>query len=319
MSDSRDVLININGLVIKTNSIYKITNKLDNNAPSGFRKEGTTKLPSAGIGNTVGCRFKIVNDNTKEGIYDTGFYEESPCYALLTDDEVKSKVKTLQEKIVQPYERRRGKKGLLDHSNSEFWDSFGVDLFDGRFLVTSNPDDLLDLYIAMLSYDLTPKEVEGDPKFRNSQYCIEDKEKVQNIKTERANLMVEAISNFGRLLSEDRNTLLNILRYIRIIGIADEIDNSTLNALFFEWLNKDTENPKRFKKTYDLTQNDKTADEVNLFAIISRLAVKNLLDKNGGEYTYKGKVLGADLKTAAKNINSKTELEEIKIELIEMD
>ncbi|MDC7248895.1 MAG: hypothetical protein PQJ49_03140, partial [Sphaerochaetaceae bacterium] len=207
------------------------------------------------------------------------------------------------------------------HNNDEFWSQFGINLFDGRYFVTNNVDDLLELYIAMMGFELTPKGEggEGNPKFSDSDYCIEDKEKVQNIKDERANKMVTAITNFGSLLATDKTTLLNILRYVKLIGVEDNIDNATLNSLFFEWLNKSAENPKVFEKTYNLTKSEDTYDIVNLYAIVSRLANKNVITRISGEYTYKGKTLGADLKTVANNLNSKSELEEIKIELLESE
>lgn len=316
----KETLIDVNGLVIKTDSIYKVTNKLDNNAPSGFVKEGTTKLPSSGIGNTVPCPFKVTNKAKGTGIFDTGLYEGSPCYATLDNETVRKQVEKLREAIVKPYEKKYG-KGILDHQNEEFWSEFGINLFDGRYFVTNNVDDLLELYIAMLGYELTPKgeKHEGNPKYSQSDYCIEDKEKVQNIKDERANKMVSAITNFGALLKSDRNTLLNVLRYVGLIGVEGKIDDATLNSLFFEWLNKSNENPKSFDKAYELTKREETFDIVNLYAIASRLAIKNVITRVGGEYTYKGKTLGADLKTVSMNLNNKKDLEEIKIELLETE
>lgn len=318
MSNKKETLIDVNGLVIKTNSVYKITNKPDSNAPSGFVKEGTTKLPSAGIANTVPCRFKVTNKSTGEGLYDTGLYRESPCYASMNEEKVDEIVKNLQEKIVIPYERKYG-KGKLDHSNTEFWDAFGVNLFDGRFFVTSNIDDLLDLYIAMNGFDLTPKDRLGDPRFSSSDYCVEDKEKVQGIKAERANNMMTAITNFGSLLSTNRNKALNILRYNKVIGVGSDIDDGTLNSLVFEWLNKDTQNPNRFLKTYELTKKKKTEDVVDMYAILSKLFNKGVVKRNGGMFNFEGNDLGADLKTAAYNVATKGDLADVKIALIEYD
>ena len=86
------VIINVNGLDIKEDSIYTITGKLDKNAPSGFVKEGTTKLPSLGIMNTVVCNFVITNKATNQGVYDTGLYVESPCYAKMPKADVEERV-----------------------------------------------------------------------------------------------------------------------------------------------------------------------------------------------------------------------------------
>ena len=312
----KETLIEINGLVIKTNSIYKVIHKPDSNAPDGFIKEGATKLPSVGIGNTISCRFITLNKAKGTGIYDTGFYDESPCYSTKDSNAVRRQIETLKEHIVVPYEKKYG-KGVLSHQNLEFWDSFGVDLYEGRYFVTSNIDDLIALYIAMTSYQLTPKGKEGDPKYSNAQYCVEDKEKVQTIKSERANLLVESISNFGAL-KENRNTLLNTLRYLDLIGVSDKIDDSSLNSLFYEWLNKNEENPKKFDKVYTMLNDEKTSEVINLYSIVSKLATKNVIKRISGNYYYNDELLGADLKTAAFNLNSKKELEETKIRLIEL-
>lgn len=318
MSTKKDKLIEVNGLVIKTNSIYKITNKLDTTAPDGFQREGTTKLPSSGIGNTVPCRYVITNKSKGTGVFDTGLYAASPMYSTLPKDEVEATVRKLREAILEPYENKY-EDGILSHKNEEFWTEFGVNLFEGRYFITSNPEDLLELYIAMVGFELTPKEQMGNPKFRDSDYCIEDKEKVKNIQSERAIAMIDSITNFGTLLKTDRTKLLNILRYVRLLGIGDEIDDDTLNGLFFEWLNKSSENPKIFKTTYTMAKDKKTQDIVNIYAIVSRLAAKNVITRVHGMYVYKGKELGLDLKTVAKNVNAKKELQEIKIEFIEAD
>lgn len=313
----KEELIRVNGLVIKTNSVYKIIHKPDSNAPDGFIKEGATKLPSVGIGNTIPCKFVITNKNTGAGIYDTGLYEESPCYAGRNKDEVKALVRLLKEHIVEPYERKNG-RAILDHKNLEFWDNFGVDLWEGRHFSTEKIDDLLDLYIAMHTYELTPKGQEGNPKYSESQYCVEDKEKVQSIKSERANLVVSCIGNFT-VLSKNKKVLLNALRYLDLIGISDKIDESSLNSLFYEWLNKSEENPKKFETVYNMIQNEKTSDVVNLYAILSKLVTKNVIRRIAGDYYYEDKLLGSDLKTSAKNLNKKKDLEEIKIKLIELE
>jgi len=314
---TKETLLEINGLTIKTESIYKVINKPDSNAPSGFIKEGTTKLPSVGVGNTVPCRFNVQNKSKGTGVYDTGLYEESPCYSTKDRAEVKMIVDKLRKHIIEPYERKYG-RGILDHNNIEFWDSFGVDLFDGRFFVTSNVDDLLGLYIAMLGFELTPKEKLGDPKFRESEYSIEDKEKVQSIRDERANNLMDTYTNFGILLKNDDKTLFNILKYVQLVGVTDKIDPKTLKSLFFEWLNKSEENVKRFDAAFKLSQDSEKSEILDLYVIAYKLSKKGVLKLQNGQYNYEGKALGADLKTVAQNLIRK-DFEELKIKLIEIE
>lgn len=318
MSDLKEIIVDVNGLSIKQGSIYKITNKLDNNAPSGFVKEGTTKLPSVGIGNTVPCRYVITNKVKNTGIFDTGLYEDSPCYSTMNLDEVKARVGKLKKAIVEPYERKHG-RGILDHKNEEFWNNFGINLFAGRYFVTEKVDDLLELFIATLGYELTPKKLIGSPKFKQSQYCIEDKEEVRTIKDERADNIMTAITNFGILLNTNITLLINILKYVQLVGVTDKIDSVTLKSAFYEWLNKSENNIRKFQVAYDLTQNESTSEVVSLYVLVNKLAKTGVLKKVNGEYNYNGQALGADLKTVANNLNNKKGLEEIKIEILERD
>lgn len=302
-------LLNVNGLEIRLNSIYKVTNKPDSNAPSGFIKEGTTKLPSVGIGNTVPCRY--TND-----VYDTGLYEGSPCYANMSNKDISALVKELKKYIVTPYEKKFG-KGKLDNSNTEFWDSYGVNLESGKFFDTNKVEDLLGLYISMRGFELTPKKALGNPKFTQSQFCIEDKEEVKSVASERANTIMGAIGDFQSLLKSNKSKLVNIFRYLGVFSYAETVDADTLKAIGYTWFNEDVSNPSRFTKVYNLTQDDETENIVDLFVIVSKLYHNGVIRKEAGSYHFKGESLGADLKTVTKNLNSNKELQELKIDLIE--
>ncbi|MCA9748206.1 MAG: hypothetical protein KC414_03820 [Romboutsia sp.] len=318
MKDLKGEIVNVNGLKIKDGSIYKITNKVDNNAPSGFVKEGTTKLPSLGIGNTVPCRFVVTNKAKNTGVFDTGLYEESPCYSTMKTEEVREIVAKLKKNIVEPYEKKYG-KGILDHKNEEFWGDFGINLFAGRFFVTDKVDDLLELYIATLGYELTPKQLVGNPQFKESQYCIEDKEEVKSIKDERAENMMSAIANFGILLGTNIKKLESILKYVKFVGVNTKVDLTTLKSAFYEWLNKSENNVKTFQAAYELVENPDTSEIIDIYILVNNLAKKGVLKIANGEYNYNGVKLGADLKTVAQNLSTKKGLEEIKIELLEKE
>ncbi len=318
MSKTDNVIVDVNGLQIKKGAIYKITNKPDSSAPSGFVKEGTTKLPSVGIGNSVPCRYVITNKSRGTGVFDTGLYMQSPCYSDKKESEVREIVEKLNKQVVEPYERKYG-KGILDHNNEEFWNSFNIDLFEGRFFVTDRVDDLLELYIATLSFELTPKDKLGNPKFKESQYCIEDKEKVKSIKDERAERIMSAIANFGIMLANKPKKLDTILKYVKFLGTDTKVDISTMKAAFFEWLNKSEDNVKLFQSAYELSENPKTSDVLDIYLAISNLYKKGKIELKDSQFSYKGKKLGADLKTAANNLNTKKALEDLKIEILELD
>ena len=314
--DSKTI-VEVNGLAIKADSTYKITPKPDPDAPSGFVREGTTKLPSMGIGNSVPCRYITTNKATGQGMYDTGLYEQSPCYATMDIEEVRLLVSRLQEAIVEPYEKSHG-KGILDQSNSEFWDNYVVDLFAGRFFSTNNVDDLLGLYIAMRGFELTPREKLGDSKYNDSQFCIEDKALVKNIKDRRAEAVMKAITHFGHLMMTDRSTLINLLKYVQLLGITNDVDDTTLNTVFYEWIQKSENHVTKFLNGLELLE-ENDGEVINLYAHLTILARKKMLEKDGPLYIFDGKELGADLKTAAKNLATKKTLQKTKIAILELD
>ncbi|PZU17884.1 MAG: hypothetical protein DI622_10245 [Chryseobacterium sp.] len=168
MSDK--VIIEVNGLKIKENSLYKVVDKPDLNAVDGLREHGSTKVPLEFMGNSVQCRYDVANR-----VFDTGFYTQSPCYSNMDRELREQRVRTLREKLVDPYELVHG-IGKLDNKNEEFWLEYEYTVFEGKIFNTEDVNDLLALYIAMLGFELTPKELNGDPRFRNAQFCIEDKE-----------------------------------------------------------------------------------------------------------------------------------------------
>lgn len=311
-------IVDVNGLLIKTESVYKVTGKKDTSAPSGFQTLGVTKLPSDGISHNFECRYVITDPATGTGVYDTGLYEESPCYANASKTEVKERIKKLKEFIVDPYERRYG-KGTLSHSNTEFWSTTGVrSIAEGDLLSTEDIDQLLTLYIAMQSYELTPRDKVGNPKYNQSQYCIEDREQVRSIKDERNEAAMNAINDFMGLLKENKGLLINMLKYAKINGITEETNDKTLQSVFYEWINKSTDNVEEFSRLVEVANNPKKKDVFAIYALLQRAVAKKVVTYAGGVINYKGTVLGGDMKTAAHNLNSNDDFNSIKIELLDI-
>lgn len=316
---TQEIIAEVNGLTIKTNSIYKVRGKLDKSAPTGFQEEGVTKLPSEGISHSFECRYVITNSTSNTGVYDTGFYEESPCYAHMDIKEVQEVVKSLKKHIVDPYERIYG-KGILSHKNEEFWSTDGRQtVSDGEMLSTSNPAQLLKLYISMRGFILTPKDKIGSPMFVNSQYVIEDKEDVRSKKEEKADLVMEVIAEFAALLKTNKSLLVGVLDYVNLAGITEDTSDSTIKSAFYEWINQSETNMQAFQDTVELAKNKKTKDIVLLYGKLKRAITKKVVDYTGGVISYQGRQLGGDLKTAAKNLNIKKDLQDVKLQIIEVE
>lgn len=313
---NNDKIINVNGLDIRPGSIYKVINKPDKSAPDGFQREGSTKLPSLGIGNNAGCNY-IENEITGVGVYDTGLYSDSPCYSTTPKEEVEAKVALLQELIVVPYERFMGEKGLLDHSNKDFWDSYTYRLEIDRPFRSDNPSDLLDLFQSVLAYKLTPKSESKNPKFGRSQYLVEDISKAKTHTEETNNNFITAIGNFTKLYSTNRFLAIKLLEYVGISGITESVEDSSLNSMLFSWLTTDEANANKINNAYAIASNSKKSNQIVLFSKLKELARKGTVSNATGEYFYGDIYLGSDLKQASENLNSKADLKEAKAEIME--
>lgn len=309
-------VIKVNGLEIRPGSIYKVVNKPDKSAPDGFQREGSTKLPSLGIGTNAGCKY-VENEITGVGVYDTGLYVDSPCYSNTPKDEVEAKVALLQELIVIPYERSVGTKGILDHSNKDFWDSYTYRLEIDRPFKSDNASDLLDLFQAVLSRNLTPKAEAKNPKFGKSQYLVEDISKAKTHTEETNNNFVTAIANFSKLYASNQYLAIKMLEYVGFTGVTEKVEESSLNSMLFSWLMTDESNATKLNNTYNIASNPKKSNQIVLFSKLKELARKGIVSNVTGEYYFGDTYLGSDLKSASENLNSKADLKSIKAEIME--
>ena len=156
-------IIQLKGLTIKKNTLYKVTGRPDLDAPKVLLELGISKYPDEGAINSVGMRFIEDSSGLGTGVYDTGFYTSSPCYIGIPADDVKKMVTSLRKNIVEPFELLRGSRDytLTDHQNLEFWDKYTVNIWDGLVLDTSQPEQLFNLYMIVHSNHVEPSIVTG--------------------------------------------------------------------------------------------------------------------------------------------------------------
>jgi hypothetical protein len=317
MSDNRVLITEVNEFPIYSNSLYKVIHKADKNAPSGFIAEGATKLPSVGIGNSVSCHYISRGGNGSHGVWDTGFYEKSPCYSTTDEASAKKVLTKLSKYIVEPYETFRSQEKLLNQ-NSDFWDSYLIDLYEGRVFNTSRPEELLALYIAVLGNHLTPKGLEGSPKFSNADYCIVDLEQAKSVREERSTKVMTTGFEFMSMLKSDPTELQVVLTYLGIGTGKGALDKDIIVPLFHEWLNADIDRADEFQRILKMLESDDSKETVYLFSKLREAVRTKKVQKTAeGHYVLNGEFLGGDLKSAARNLATNKELEESKIELLE--
>jgi len=315
-----ELIIEIDGFKIKTNSLYKIKNKPDADAPSGLKKEGTTKIPSEEVEDIVpGSKFIQTNPkgDPSEGIWDTGLYEESFCYHTWDKDRAVSQVESLKKYIIEPYGNKYGGKDKLEHIDDNYWGNKSVSLKAKKVFNTAKIDDLLDLYLVIKNGSLTPVGQEGNPAYNNSNYVVVDNDQNTEYQKEMVNSEMDAMVSFAMLLTKSKEELVNVLFY-RELTVNDKLPDSTLKFTFKEWLNKDIQNAVNFNKFIEsYNSDDKIKEKVTLYRILKNLHKKESRVKkhSGGKFLYKDTEIGEDLKQAAENIINNKELEEIKDEL----
>lgn len=302
-----EVIVEVNGLTIRKDSLYKIEPKVDYDAPDGFINAGTKKLPSEGVLNYTGCPFSKDRD-----LYDTGFYEESSCYNNLEPTAVKSVVASVKKHIVTPYERIKGTK-ILAAQNFEFWDNYTVTLEEGRIFNTSKIEELLELYIAMRGYSLTPQDKLGDPKFRNADFVVKDAS--QSISFTKQKVMDEfkATATFSAMLyGKDRPLLVSLMKSLSVITINIEPDDSELSLAFKTWLDKDAQNIGIFNRKVESVGTEKGKTEVMLRVAVLKAVRNGVIRKaENGEYTYEGTPIGIDTTSIVNNLMNDSDLSPI--------
>lgn len=312
-------IFEIDGFKVYDNSTYVIRDKEDYNAPSGFIKRGVTKLPSDGVGVTYQCGY--VRKTPTSGVWDTGFWEYSPCYSNKNSEEVKLLVDNLKKSLVEPYERFSGKSGELVQTNDEFWTRKSFEVYTGKVYSTRDPEDRLALYFALKERRVTPKDKKGDATYKQSAYVILDINKDVKRKDEKSANLFKAIGSFEGLLQTDKNRLTGVLNYLNLV-VASDIEDDSFRGIFKEWLEqKNGMNVELFLSLFNETKTEKGKAKVEIYIKLKQSLLKgNVVTKNPNGVLYYNEVeIGPDLKSAASNISKQKEFQTIKKELLFLD
>lgn len=316
MSDKKELLFEVAGVQIFKGDIYICKHKEDLSAPSGLVEKGTTKLPSDGADNSFPCSYHAFSET--EGVWDTGFHEFSPCYAQESEEVVKRKIAFLQKNLVEPYERARGKQGLLNHTNDDFWERKMFKISADKVFNTRSPEDLLALYFGLMTRELTPKGQEGDSRYGDSAYVLMDKTKSMKKKDERSDKLFEAIGVFEVLLKTDKKRLFDILSYLKIT-VSEDIATGALRSMIKEHFDQVTsKNVDVFMMVVEESETDEGRDKIALFIKLNEALKRgNTVTTNPNGVLYYGDTeIGPDLRAAAHNIAKTEELKEIKNKLL---
>lgn len=311
------VLFELEGFKVRENSTYVVRDKEDLDAPSGFISAGVTKLPSDGVTESFQCRYKATSKTT--GVWDTGFHIYSPCYEGLPMSEKEILVKSLVKNIVEPYRAATGDAEALSHSNEDFWLKTNFSVYTGQVFNTASPRDVVNLYFALLTRNLTPKGQEGNSKFNQSAFVVVDINKDVKRKDQKSANLFKAVGIFERMLSTDRQRLLAILNYSNLV-VSEGIDDDAFRGLFDNHLRSgnNSRNVESFIDLVEETKTEKGLAKINIYLKLKELYRRgNKVTKSpNGIYHYEDTEIGPDLKSAATNISKTRKLTKIKKDIL---
>lgn len=307
MSKVTEVKVPGTDFVIKDDQVYKIEDKLDKSAPDGFQKHGLTKYPSLDVKDIVYAPY----DEEAE-VWDLGFTKESPCLSNLEESEASTVAKKLEEFIKKPFIAQKGGKEsfLSQESENTFLDTFKIELQKDRIFDTKKPKDRLSLYLALLNKSLTPPNKESDPRYSTSSYVVVNREESVNKKQEIEFIKDKAISKFFFLLEQDRDQLIEMLKFSKAITMNFDNDMG-LQSAFKRYIEKDNskQNAEMFLDLVDEMSTDKGRDKLYIYSELKKAAEDmsndNIVNKRG-TYMIKGDTemieVGGSLQQAASFI-----------------
>lgn len=311
---SKRKLFEVEGFPVMSGTRYVITDRLDHDAPSGFIDKGVTKLPSDGVTETFGCPFRATGTDG-EGLWDTGFYPDSPCYMAISSTESEKEVEGLRKNLFERYGKYIGGVDKLDHQNNEFWDKKTFKVHSGQSLTTDKIEDLMTIYFALRQRKVVPKGKEGEAKYRGTSYHILDVNQSVKRRDEKAVKNFEAVGTFHGMLKSDKRTLVSILSYMDI-NVSEDTKDSALIGMFQSYVENSEATIDRFNKVVDMAEDEQGRQIIEVFLALKERGRKGKLQRENNVYYYEGTELGADLKTAAEKVVKDKSLEELKNSII---
>lgn len=316
LQDSKRLLATVGGMKIYSGSIYVITGKMDEEAPSGYQERGISKTPFPGNKSVTCCGW-----DKDLRVYDTGFFINSACYKGYSMEEKKAEMELRIKNIRNPFEE--SVNGDLDQKNFDFWDSYRIDLYDGRLFYTDDVRDLFELYIAVLSKSLTPKEEDGNPLYVESYYCVEDKTTAVDIRKQRQIDKADILFDFmSRLKGSEieKQSIYNLLLYLDIIHSVD-LDPSMVQYVFTNWIDAKNTNVDMYKEASSRFLSDDASSEgmqiIKFHRMIKEMVEGLAISISSDGLYLNGELIGADAVSASMALVQNKSMIETKSRVLE--
>lgn len=298
------VILRIANTDIEIGKTYELLHKFDGSAPDGMRGIKATKFPLMGIEEVRSVFF-----DESRNAFDTGFYLESASNRLFKTEDIKTYLPSYITQIKKPYEQRFN----VDCSevNTMFWDKYKTRVSVNKSFNTNDIKDLFDLFIV-LKQGIACNEGELNQKLQKASFIIKDITEDKSKEDEILDNKYEAVSVFKELVKTDTEKLYTILEYLKATSVRN-VDLKILQTTYI----KNFENSKtgedlvnKFLKAFDKYSTETGKEEMQYFAAIQKLFLKNKLVKKAGAFYGDGDFfLGNSLQDISTRVMSGANLE----------
>ena len=311
MTKGRKLLFSVRGFDVYEDSIYLVKHKPDPTAPTGLQRINATKYPGDGIGENFG--FPIVEiGSTGRTVYLTGFTKDSPLYSKMPEAEAKQHL-TRAQALLKSYRSYVSDPTAFDTAENE--ESLSAPTFqvkNEQIFHTSDPENAMNLYVALLSGRLCPKDKVGSPEFIDSSYIVVDASSSRKDSEEVAVTSFQALSVFSELMKDNKEKLIDILFYMDI-NMADNAPDEAYQAVFMNKVFNDKNKVTEFIERVEEAGREKGHLKMIVYRKLNKIKGKtNELTKEPRKnYYYKGIDIGPDLRSAAINISTNRDLSEV--------
>lgn len=307
--------------ILKSNSTYRIEGKVSEHSPLEFQKAGFTRIPDKKFGAQVSVKF-----DPKRKIWDTGFYENSPCYisTRTKKEEVIKTVETLKKYLLPHLEESLPEGALSQKSTNTYFDDYRENINQKNTYNTYEPLHFWMLWNAFLDYVIAPVDEQKKPVYRDAMistpFVIYDGSKKRNQEQDDTFEKAKATSTFmSKLLSDkpaDKELLIDVSNYVGF-KIGSKTDDKVAISQFENWVTnkqKSRQNVSQFNKKMEYFSKTKNKEELKLYNSVKIALKEGIITKDREELFLQGESLGMDAKKAAQTLNTNKALKKTLLE-----
>lgn len=293
---------------------YVLDHRPDSKAVNGMK--GMTKFPFDSNTTTEKVWF-----DEKRRQFDTGFYKESPCLKLITDDKEKDElVKQYVKYIKTPFEKTFN-TDLDPAEKNEFWEDYKMEAWVNKSYDTNNINDLMELFHLLYMGAVCEKDEKNPVLRQDAQFILTSTEGIKSKSKDKVKIQAQTFLAFNTMLNGDRDKLDLLLQWI---GKDDpsKVKSDDLSLIYYQVINGQDGLPfcEKFLQANEEYDTEKGKEKMEWFYAIRRLFNKRAIKKtNRGYVSTDGEVfLGNTLQNIAEFcINDKSQQHNIITELIE--